>query len=142
MDTRIAMMTNHSLFADRLISRLREYPEKLNLQVFDFSQPDVISHIVAFKPVVIILQENEGQQLDAGSLMQIFAILPNLLLVYLYLNQPEIQIIQSERCTANGVGQLVEIIRQSNNMVRQFSRTPTQQFIVEQSQAQGSGDKL
>jgi hypothetical protein len=120
MNARIAMMTNHSLFAEGLISRLREYPEQLDLRIFDLLQPDVVSHIVDFKPLVIILEENEAQQFNIGTFKQMLAILPNLLIIYLYLNQPDILIIQSERYLANGVGELVDIIRQTNSQLGHF----------------------
>jgi hypothetical protein len=128
MDTRIAMMTNHSLFSDGLVSCLREYQEQLELQVFDPSQPDVISDIVKFHPLVIILEENEEQQLNISSIKQMSAILPNLLIIYLYLNQPDILIIQSERHPANGVGELMDIIRQTNSQFGQFLQKPAPQL--------------
>jgi hypothetical protein len=128
MDARIAMMTNHSLFAEGLISRMREYPEQLDLRVFDFLQPDVVSHIVEFKPLAIILEENEKQQLNVSSFAHLLALLPNLLIVYLYLNKPDILIIQSERHPANGVGELMDIIRQSNGYSNQFLQKPASQL--------------
>jgi hypothetical protein len=128
MDARIAMMTNHSLFSDGLISRLREYPEQLELQVFDPSKPDVISNIVEFRPLVIILEETEEQQLDISSFKYMLTILPNLLIIYIYLNQPDILIIQSERHLATGVGELINIIRQTNSQFGQFIQKPAPQL--------------
>jgi hypothetical protein len=128
MNARIAMMTNHSLFAEGLISRLREYPEQLELQIFDLLQPDVVSHVVEFKPLVIILEENEEQQFNIGTFKKMLAILPNLLIIYLYLNQPDILIIQSEHYFANGVGELVDIIRQTNSQLGHFLQKPAPQL--------------
>jgi hypothetical protein len=128
MNARIAMMTNHSLFAEGLISRLREYPEQLDLRIFDHLQPDVVSHLVDFKPLVIILEENEEQQFNIGTFKQMLAILPNLLIIYLYLNQPDILIIQSERYLASGVGELVDIIRQTNSQLGHFLQKPAPQL--------------
>jgi hypothetical protein len=128
MDAKIAMMTNHSLFAEGVISRLREYPEQLDLQVFDLSQPDVISHVIEFKPLVVILEENEEQHFNISSFKHIFAMLPNLLIIYLYLDQPDILIIQSERHSANGVGELMDIIRQTRSQSGQFLQKSTPQL--------------
>lgn len=128
MNARIAMMTNHSLFAEGLISRLREYPEQLDLRIFDHLQPDVVSHLVDFKPLVIILEENEEQQFNVGTFKQMLAILPNLLIIYLYVNQPDVLIIQSERYLANGVGELVDIIRQTNSQLGHFFQKPAPQI--------------
>jgi hypothetical protein len=128
MNARIAMMTNHSLFAEGLISRLREYPEQLELQIFDLLQPDVVSHVVDFKPLVIILEENEEQQFNISTFKNMLAILPNLLIIYLYLNQPDILVIKSEHYLANGVGELVDIIRQTNSQLGHFLQKPAPQL--------------
>jgi len=128
MDARIAVMTNHSLFAEGLISRLREYPEQLDLKVFDLLQPDVVSHVVDFKPLVVILEENEEQQFSFRCFKEMLAIMPNLLIIYLYINQPDILIIQSEHYLANGVGELVDIIRQTNSQLGLFLQKPAPQL--------------
>jgi|OpeIllAssembly_1097287.scaffolds.fasta_scaffold202445_2 hypothetical protein len=142
MNARIAMMTNHSLFAEGLISRLREYPEQLDLQIFDLLQPDVVSHVVDFKPLVIILEENEDQQFNISSFKEMLAILPNLLIIYLYLNQPDILIIQGEHYLANGVGELVDIIRRTNNQLGHFLQKPAPQLQGAQNTSMEIGISL
>ncbi len=114
MDARIAILTAHSLLADGLISRLRDYPEAMELKVFDRKNPDVLQDIADFKPLVLILEERETEQSETCSLKQILALLPSLLIICLRLGSPEIQVIQSESCPANGVGELLDIIRLSS----------------------------
>lgn len=114
MDARIAILTAHSLFADGLISRLRDSQEAVELKVFDRKNPDVLQGIAAFKPLALILEEREMEQSENCSFKQILALLPNLLIICLRLGSPEIQVIQSESCPANGVGELLNIIRLSS----------------------------
>ena len=114
-NSRIAILTGHSLLADGIISRLREYSEALDLRVFDNNEPNVMIDIEMFHPLVVILEESESQQFESCSLKQILNLLPNLMVIYLRLGQPNIQIIQCEECLANGVQELVDIIQQSKD---------------------------
>ena len=114
MESRIAILTAHSLLADGLVSRLRDYPEVAELKVFDGRTPDVLHQLAAFKPLVLILEEDEASSANATSLKQILAVLPSLLVIYLHLGRPEVQVIQSEPYPANGVKELLEIIRLSS----------------------------
>jgi DNA polymerase/3'-5' exonuclease PolX len=114
MESKIAILTAHSLLADGLISRLHDYPEAAELKVFNGQEPDVLNQLIAFKPQVLILEEEETQSSNTVSLKQILAILPTLLVIYLHLGRPEVQVIQSEQCPAPGVKELLEIIRLSS----------------------------
>ena len=114
MESKIAILTGHSLLADGLVSRLRDYPEAAELKVFDGQEPDILNQLIAFKPSVLILEEEGTQSNNACSLKKILALLPNLLVIYLHLGRPEVQVIQSEQCPANGVKELLEIIRLSS----------------------------
>ena len=114
MESKIAILTAHSLLADGLISRLQDYPDVAELKIFDGQEPDVLDQLVVFKPLVLILEEAESPSSNTASLKQILAILPNLLVIYLHLGRSEVQVIQSEQCPANGVKELLEIIRLSS----------------------------
>ncbi len=114
-DSKIVILTNHSLLADGLISRLREYPDSLELWVFDANQVDVLTQIVAVQPSVVILEESEAQQLETCSLKQILSVLPNLMVIYLRLGQQDIQVIESEPYPAKEVREVVDIIHQARS---------------------------
>ncbi len=114
MESKIAILTAHSLLADGLISCLRDYPEATETKVFDGARPDVLSEIAIFHPLVLILDEDVTQQFETCSLKQILALLPSLLIIYLRLGSPEVQVIQSEPRPANGVKELLDIIRLSS----------------------------
>ncbi len=115
MDSKIAILTDHSLLAEGLISRLRGYLDSLELQVFDVNQADVLTQIVAFHPSVIILEEIEPQQLETCSLKRMLSLLPNLMVIYLRLGEQNIQVIESEQYPAKEVREVVDIIRQSRS---------------------------
>ncbi len=115
MVSKIVILTNHSLLADGLISRLREYLDSLELQVFDADQVDVLTQIIAFQPSVVILEESEAQQLETCLLKHMLSILPNLMVIYLRLGQQDIQVIESEQYPAKEVKEVVDIIRQSRS---------------------------
>ncbi len=120
MDTRIAVLTSHSLFADGLISRLHEFSEQIELRVFDLTQPGFMEQIAAFQPVSIILEDNKNSQSETCSLNNILEAFPNVTVVYLHLGEAEIQVIQSEQYLAKGVRELVDILQPSKNQPHRY----------------------
>jgi hypothetical protein len=116
MDSRIAILTTHSLLADGLISSLRNHHhEAMEFKVFDRTQTNILQEIADFKPLVLILEELDKEQAGECSLKQILALLPSVLVICLHLGSPDIQVIHSESCPASGVEKLLEIIRLSSN---------------------------
>lgn len=140
-NSRIAILTGHSLLADGIISRLREYPETLELRVFDNKEPNVMTDIETFHPLAVILEESESQQFESCSLKQILNILPSPVVIYLRLGQPRIQIIQSEQCPANGVRELVDIIQQSKNHFSYILTDTARGLSVDHVVGKRQGDK-
>lgn len=136
-NSRIAILTGHSLLADGIISRLQEYPEALDLRVFDNKEPNVMADIKTFHPLAIILEESESQQFESCSLKQLLNILPSLIIIYLQLGQSSIQIIQSEQCPANRVRELVDIIQQSKNHFSYILTDTAKGLPVDQSLERG-----
>lgn len=113
MDSRIAILTDHSLLVDGIVSRLQESQESFELRVFDDKQPDLLKTIATYQPQVVILEEEGTAHRGTCSLFQLLNIFPRLVIICLRISQPEIQIIQSEPCPASGVGELMGIIQQS-----------------------------
>jgi hypothetical protein len=129
METRVAILTGHSLLADGLISRLREYAEQLELQVFDIEQANVLSQITAFHPLALILEENKSGQAESCSLKSILTALPNTLVIYLGLGDDDIHVIQSEQHHAGGVQELLEIIRPTTEKQARLHSKPADSYI-------------
>lgn len=113
MENRLAILTSHSLLADGLVSRLKEFGSQLELQVFDMTQSDVLSQVLAFRPLAIILEKERSQQYENCSLQHILAAFPNITVIYLHMDDSEIQVILSEQHIAGGVRDLIEIIHPS-----------------------------
>ena len=113
MDTRIAILTSHSLLADGLVSCLKEFSSQLKVQVFDVTQADVLSEVFGFQPLAIILEKERSQQYETCSLQHILATFPNITVIYLHMDDSEVQVILSEQHIANGVRDLIEIIHPS-----------------------------
>lgn len=123
MELKVAMLTGHSLFADGLASKLREYSNSFELRMFD-DQPDVVKELAAFHPFAVILEDNGTQSIRTWSLQQLLGILPGLMIIFLNLGQSEIMVIHGEQYAANGALDLMEIIQQSReDTTHEFART-------------------
>lgn len=122
MELKVAMLTGHSLFADGLVSKLREYSNSFELRVFD-DQPDTVKELAAFHPFAVILEDNGTQPTRSWSLQQLLGILPGLMIIFLNLGQSEIMVIHGEQYAANGALELMEIIQQSREApAHEFAR--------------------
>jgi len=115
MDARIAILTAHSLFADGIISRLREYPTRVEFQVFDIGEAGVLAQALAFNPSAIFLEGEVSSRYEDCSLEQLLTNFPNVTVVFLHISESKIQVILSEQYVASDVRALVEFLRPLSN---------------------------
>jgi hypothetical protein len=139
--SRIAILTGHSLLADGIISRLNEYPDAIDLQIFDKNKPNMLADIKKFQPVVVILEEYGSHDLESYSLKQILNISPSLVIIYLRHGQSKVQILQSGQVPANRVRELLDIIQQSKDHDSFDFHTPETGLSINQLVEIYSGDK-
>ena len=55
MRTRVVILSGHSLFAEGVASRLKKHLDRLDLQVVDINEEDVLSKVVSLNPATMIL---------------------------------------------------------------------------------------
>jgi len=122
MENRLAILTGHSLLADGLISRFREYSSLLDVQVFDIAQPDILAVVKEFQPLAIILDKDASQQYEDCSLKNILTTFPNITVIYLHLAESSVQVILSEQFVASGVRELIEIIHSFNDHLKKVGQ--------------------
>jgi hypothetical protein len=138
---RVAVLTDHSLLAEGVISRLRGYPETFDLQVFDNNAPNVMARMEHFHPLVVILEESASCKYETCFLKQIFSVLPSLIIIYLRHGQSKVQIIQSEQYPANEVRELLDIIQTSNEQNHIDNHNSTKRLTIERLVEIYAGEK-
>ncbi len=113
MQTRVVILSGHSLFAEGVANRLRQYLQQVELEIVDPRQPDVMLQVAAARPSIVILDMTDTVVTRFCSLSKLLRSLPALKVIRLDPQQEQIQIVTSEQRSAVEVHDLVEVIEQS-----------------------------
>jgi DNA-binding NarL/FixJ family response regulator len=117
MPTRIVILSVHSLFTEGVASRLRQYPERVDVRFVDPQQPDYIEQIAGIQPSAVIMDAAETETPCCCMLCDLLSALKNVTIVRLDVQQNDIQLITSVQQRFNEVRDIVEIIEQSPKML-------------------------
>ena len=112
VQTRVVILSDQSLFAEGIASRLRQYLQLVELEVVDPRQPDAMAQVTAARPSVVILDVTYSGDTQVCSLGNLLLSFPKLKVICLDLQQEQIQVVTSEQHTAVEVRDLVEEIKE------------------------------
>jgi hypothetical protein len=110
MRTRVVILSGYSLFAEGVVSRLRQYLRLADLEIVDPRQPDAIAQIAAAQPSVVIVDSTDSGAIQSCSLSQLLYSLPKIRIIYLDPERGQAQVVTSEQYPAAKVRDLVEVI--------------------------------
>jgi len=113
----IVILSSHSLFADGVASRLREYPQRIDVRFVDPQQPDYIEQINAIQPAAIVIDAANGESPQCCPLCNLLVSFSNLTIFYLEAQQNDIQIVTSVRHSLNEIRDLIDIVERSPQML-------------------------
>lgn len=114
MRTQVVILSGHSLFAEGVASRLKKHLDRLDLQVMDIHEDDVLSKIVLQKPATVILEAMSAETGDAILLSKLLKALPEVTVIRLDPQQSQVQVVTSEERMLGEVKDLIEVIQESN----------------------------
>ena len=113
MPNQIVILSGHSIFAEGVASRLRQYPERVDVRFVDPQQPDYIKKIAGIHPSAVIIDAADTETDRCCVLCDLLATLKNVTVVRLDVQQKDIQLITSVQQHFNEVRDIVDIIDQS-----------------------------
>jgi DNA-binding NarL/FixJ family response regulator len=117
MPIQIVILSVHSLFTEGVASRLRQYPERVDVRFVDPQQPDYIEKIAGIQPSAVIMDAAETETTCCCILCDLLSTLENVTIVRLDVQQKDIQLITSIQQRFNEVRDIVDIIEQSPQML-------------------------
>lgn len=112
MQTRIVILSGHSLFAEGVASRLQQYLQQVELAIVDSRRPDLMAQITAAQPSILILDITDAESMRVCSLSQLLHLLPTLKIIRLDPQEDQIQVVSSEQRPVAKVRDLAEFIEQ------------------------------
>ena len=113
MPNQIVILSGHSLFTEGVASRLRQYPERVDVRFVDPQQPDYIEEIAGIHPSAVIIDAADTETDCCCILCDLLATLEDVTVVRLDVQQKDIQLITSVRQQFNEVRDIVDIIERS-----------------------------
>ena len=117
MLNRIVILTSHSLLLEGVASRLRQYPERVELQFVDPQQPDYVEQITAIRPSAVILDAVDTGHNQCCVLCDLLSALNEVTVVRLDVQQKDIRLITSKKQQFDEVRDILDIIEQSSQML-------------------------
>ena len=113
MRTRVVILSGHSLFAEGVASRLKKHLDRLDLQVVDINEEDVLSKVVSLKPATVILDAMDSERNNPLPLSKLLKALPGVTVIRLDPQQTQVQVVTSEERMLGEVKDLIEVIEES-----------------------------
>ena len=117
MSNRLVILSNHSLFADGVASRLRQYPERVDLHFVDPQQADYLEQIKKIRPCAVILDAMDKDTSQCCMLCDLLSALQNVTIIRLEVQQKDIRVITSMQRQFDEVRDILDIIDQSPQLL-------------------------
>jgi DNA-binding NarL/FixJ family response regulator len=112
LNIHVIILTTHSLFAEGVACRLKNFSERVQITVVDPRQPDVIDHIMKTEPEALILDVHDAQADHVCSMITNLSKLSRLKIIRLDAQHDQIQVITSRKFLAGEVQDLIDIIEE------------------------------
>lgn len=107
---KVVVLTDYSLLAQGIASRLRQSSRSLDVIVLDFRQADVLNEVVRLQPQVVIYGSRDVEQSDRCPLGSLFNALPYLTVIELNLDSSNVQLIRGGQYNATDCTDLVSML--------------------------------
>ena len=117
MPNRIVILSGHSLFAEGVASRLRQYPQRVDVRFVDPQQLDYVDQITAIQPSAVIIDAADTDTTQCCVLCDLLSALENVTIVRLEVQKKDIRVITSVRQQFDEVRDILDIIDQSPQML-------------------------
>jgi DNA-binding NarL/FixJ family response regulator len=117
MPNRIVILSGHSLFAEGVASRLRQYPQRVDVHFVDPQQLDYVDQITVIQPSAVIIDAADTDTTQCCVLCDLLSALENVTIVRLEVQKKDIRVITSARQQFAEVRDILDIIGQSPQML-------------------------
>jgi len=109
--TQVVILTAQSLFIEGIISRLKKYPQRIDLTIINpVEHTNYLEQIIKIQPSTLILNSLKDKEQNNLPLPLLLKELPSLRVIYLDIMKNTIQVVNSSTLTVERVGELLEII--------------------------------
>ena len=116
MPSRLVILSNRSLFTEGVASRLRQYPERVDVRFVDPQQADYLEQIKAIRPAAIIIDAADSDSTQCCLLCDLLKALANVTIIRIEIQHKDIQIVKSSLYPLAEVKDIIDIVEHSHQM--------------------------
>lgn len=109
MPNRLVILSNHSLFSEGVASRLRQYPERVDVRFVDPQHADYIEKIAVIQPSAVIMDAADTDTTQCCVLCDLLSALENVTIVRLDVQRRDIRVITSMQQQFDEVRDILDI---------------------------------
>jgi DNA-binding NarL/FixJ family response regulator len=114
---RLVILSNHSLFAEGVASRLLQYPERVDVCFVDPQQADYLEKIKENRPTAVIIDAADTHRSQCCLLCDLLMALANVTIIRLEVQHKDIQVVTSSQHPLTEVKDILDIIEQLPHML-------------------------
>jgi DNA-binding NarL/FixJ family response regulator len=108
----VIILTGQSLFAEGVASRLRQYPQEVDVRVLDPNDPNALDLVSQHISATVIMDANDSEAMQLCPLSRLMFANPEIKVVRLDSQRNTIQVVSSEQHQAGKIHDLLGIIQQ------------------------------
>ena len=116
MLNRLVILSNHTLFAEGVASRLRQYPERVDVHFVNPQKTDYLEQIKEIRPSAVVIDAADTDSTQCCLLCDLLMALANVTLIRLDVQHKDIQIVASAQRPLNEVRDIIDIVERSPQM--------------------------
>ena len=109
--SRVVVLSNHSLYAEGVLTRLKAHSNALELHILDVDQTDALDQIIAIQPTAVIVDASDKDINTHCPLGRLLRDLPDVRIIRLDPINKGFQLVTSEQREAQEVQDLLAILK-------------------------------
>ena len=113
MQIQVVILSQHSIFAEGIANRLRQYPREVVVHFIDPQDTDYLDEIKSIQPSAVILDAAAPTNAQCCLLCELLLAIPAVTIVRLEAEKEDVQIVQSRQQEMAKVLDILRVIKQS-----------------------------
>ena len=114
MEKRVIVFSSHSIYAEGVVSRLRQHPLGGEIHFIDAQGDDYLQKVLDLQPSVVILDAIQGDEVDNCLFCTLLSACPKLTIIRLKVQERDVQVVKSSQYVVESVQDLIDLIGEKN----------------------------
>ena len=107
---RVIVFSSHNIFAEGVVSRLRQHPDSGEIHFIDAQDRNYIQKVAELEPSVVILDAVRGSDSENCLFCDLLSAFPELTIIRLKVQDNDVQVVKSSHFAVNNVQDLIDLI--------------------------------